>query len=551
VNLQNRVTAVLAGKVVGGSSAVNMMMTLRGSRGDYDRWGSFFGNSSDWNFDALMPYFKRALNFVPPDDAVTKSANITYDTSYWGNTSGVYAGWPSFQYPATTVQFNAWKTLPGVEYPPDSGSGQPGVYWYPTFMDPKTVTRSYARTGHYENVKQRANYHLLTGSKVNKVLLDGTTATGVSFVSAASTSGSAAGTSVRANKEVILAAGAVHSPQIMQLSGLGPRKLLTSANIETVVDLPGVGQNFQDHPMITIMFSYRNLNVVSSASLTSNATFRTWATQAWATNKSGPNAIATGNAAAWLPFRVISARYEEIAANLSAQDPASTLPSGTDPTVLAGYKAQMMSFAEALRSNHTAFYNHVLSGGTSSSILVDLHPLSRGTVNIDVTNPAGKEPIVDYRALSNPLDLPIMADLIRYTRRYYMNNTATAQYQPSETQPGARITSEQDLHRYLVQTLSPTEYHPAGTCAMMPRELGGVVDEKLRVYGVKNLRIVDASIMPTLPGANTCQTVYMIGEKVTSSLPHMFVPLLMCVTGCGSHKIRSLKETQGNNPATV
>jgi choline dehydrogenase-like flavoprotein len=254
-NLQNRTIAVLAGKVVGGSSAVNAMMTVRGTAEDYDRWGSFFGSRSHWNWQSLLPYFQRALHFAPPDEAVTKSANITYDTSFWGNTSGVYAGWPSFQYPGTSAQVDAFRGMPGVQFVNDSGSGKPGVYWYPTFMDPKLVQRSYARTGHHDRAANRTNYHLVTGSKVTRIILNGTTAKGITFVPIGSAAGSATNsTVVRARREVILAAGGIHSPQILQLSGIGPRKLLSSANITTVVDLPGVGQNFQDHPMLTAAY---------------------------------------------------------------------------------------------------------------------------------------------------------------------------------------------------------------------------------------------------------------------------------------------------------
>ena len=253
VNLRNRTSPVMVGKVVGGSSAVNAMMTIRGTKEDYDRWGGFFGENSTWSWDGLLPYFKKALNFVPANTDVAKSAGIRYDTSFWGNTSTVYAAWPSFQYPATTALLDAFKGLPGVEYAYDSGSGQTGLYWYPTFMDPKSVTRSYARTGHLDGLN-RPNYQLLTGSKVTKIVFDGTTATGVAFVAA--TAKSAADTTiVKVRKEVILSAGGIHSPQILQLSGVGPKKLLDAAKIGTVVDLPGVGQNFQDHTMLSASYS--------------------------------------------------------------------------------------------------------------------------------------------------------------------------------------------------------------------------------------------------------------------------------------------------------
>jgi choline dehydrogenase-like flavoprotein len=528
------------------------MMTVRGTTEDYNRWGRFFGNASDWSWEGLMPYFQKALNFAPPGVEVTESANITYDTEFWGNTSGVYAGWPSYQYPGTPVLFNAYKEVPGIEFPSDSGAGKTGVYWFPTFMDPNNVTRSYSKTGHYENLN-RSNYHLITGSKVNRIVLNGTTATGVTFVEASTRSRSTNSTGgakmVRANKEVILAAGAIHSPQILQLSGIGPKALLGQANITTVVDLPGVGQNFQDHPMLSVAISCkcsplrsivrcfraltclsidRNFSVRPSAvDLVSNATFRAWAAEVWAANKTGPNSIAAGNAAAWLPFPVISSRYEEIAANLSVQDHAAQLAPETDSTVVAGYKAQMQSYAAALRSNRTAFYGSVIVPGRGSGNLIDLHPLSRGTVNIDVTDPEGKEPVVDYRALSNPLDTAVLVDLIRFARRYYFNNTVNAQFEPQETRPGDSVTSESDLAGYVASTLSPSEFHPVGTCAMMPRELGGVVDEKLKVYGVSQLRVVDGSMMPTLPGANTCQTVYAVAEKV-SRLPDSECWVLIC-----------------------
>ena len=240
-NLKGRTTAVMAGKVVGGSSAVNVMMTVRGTAEDYDRWGSFFGANSDWSWNGLLPYFKKALNFVPPDTAVTQSAKMTYNTSFWGTTSGVYAGWPSFQYPGTSVMMDAWKGMPGVEFPGDSGSGRPGVYWYPTFMDPKKVERSYARTGHYDNLN-RANYHLVASSRVTKILFNGTTATGVAFIPAASKVLTDT-TTITANKEVILAAGGIHSPHLLQLNGIGPKAVLAAAKIPSLVDLPGVRQS--------------------------------------------------------------------------------------------------------------------------------------------------------------------------------------------------------------------------------------------------------------------------------------------------------------------
>lgn len=323
-NLNNRTIAVIAGKVVGGSSAVNAMMTLRGTADDYTRWGQFFSagededdndgadnvdqvdhddeeeegeggndgynegdhnegdsdegdsdegdndegdrNPSHWSWEGMLPYFRKALTFVPPGEKVTKEAGITYDTSFWGtaenNTDGttpVYAGWPSFQYPGTTAQMEAFRGIDGVPFVKDSGAGEAGVYWYPTFMDPYLVERSYARTGHHDNAVKRENYHLVTGSRVLRVVFDGTTATGVAVVPVSPEEGDEGGeTIVGARKEVIIAAGGIHSPQVLQLSGIGPRALLESADITTLVDLPGVGQNFQDHPILRPSFTCKS-----------------------------------------------------------------------------------------------------------------------------------------------------------------------------------------------------------------------------------------------------------------------------------------------------
>ncbi|KAI0010848.1 putative GMC oxidoreductase [Xylariaceae sp. FL0662B] len=512
VNLQNQTTAVLAGNLVGGSSAINAMMTVRGSSEDYDRWGSFFSNSSSWSWDGLLPYLKKATNFVPPDPVVAQSINLTYDTSYWGNTSGVFVGWPYFQWPGLAAQIEAFQDLPGVEFPPDSGAGRTGVYWFPTFMDPKKVQRSYARTGHFDGIN-RTNHVVITESHVTKIEIEDGTATGITFrqqVENATTY-----TTVKANKEVILSAGAVHSPQILQRSGVGPRKLLESAGINTIVDLPGVGQNFQDHPMMFMSITLQNFTThPNPMDMFTNKNFSDWAQELWEANKTGPYSMGIGNAAAWLGMPVISPEnFEKIAATLETQDHAAQLPPDTDSTVVAGYTSQMKNMAASIRSSNTAFYNHVLTGAGSSGTLVDLHPLSRGTVNIDPTDPFNREPVVDYRALSNGVDLDIMVEMMRFTRRYFFE-TRLRDLGPRQLQPPPDSVEEpEDLVRFLRRNLSPSEFHPAGTCAMMPRELGGVVDEDLKVYGVGNLRVVDASIMPVLPGANTCQSVYAIAEK--------------------------------------
>jgi choline dehydrogenase len=150
---------------------------------------------------------------------------------------------------------DAWKTVPGVEFPKDGSEGRAGIVWIPSSVDPRDETRSYARTGYYEPIKARTNYVLLTGHKVAKINFapDNTPLTAESvFIIPRAEDGP--GVKVTANKEVILAAGAIHTPQILQLSGVGPRYILDKANISVVHDLPGVGQNFHDHSWLSMEY---------------------------------------------------------------------------------------------------------------------------------------------------------------------------------------------------------------------------------------------------------------------------------------------------------
>ncbi|KAL5888270.1 hypothetical protein ACKVWC_003543 [Pyricularia oryzae] len=524
-NLRNRRAGVFAGKVLGGTSAINAMMAIRGTAEDYDRWGRFFGPNSTWSWEGMLPYFKKAISFIPLGREVALASNITYDQRLWGNTSRVFASWPSYQYPSTKAIVDAFRAVPGVEFPRDGGEGRTGVYWYPQFSHPQTVTRSFSRTGHWDEV-HRENYEVILNSKVTRVLFNGTRAVGVAFVQ--SEGGAGLATTVNARKEVILSAGAIHSPHILQLSGVGPRRLLESAKIPVVAHVPGVGQNFQDHPTPSASFDLRNFPIRPiRQDFTSNASFRAWADDLWAASRQGPRSIATGNVAAWLSLPVISpARHADIADALAAQDPAACLPADADATVVKGYGAQMASYAAAMRRNDTAFYNFVvnsggapgssvvsLEGGSAEGWLVALHQLSRGSVDVDPADAWGRPPVVDYRALSNPLDRDVMVEMIRFTRRFFVDNPAMARYEPVELQPGAGVVSFEALSATLPGTVSPTMGHPVGTCAMMPLELGGVVDEELRVYGVQGLRVVDGSVMPTIVGANPSQTIYGIAEK--------------------------------------
>lgn len=245
-----------------------------------------------------------------------------------------------------------------------------------------------------------------------------------------------------------------------------------------------------------------------------NATFLAEAQAEFTANRTGPLTIASGNCAAFLPLSVIAPEtFRRIADRYEAQDPAAFLPPGTDQSVVEGYQAQKKALARGMRSRGSAVYNFFLRGSNEEGAIVYLHPLSRGTVTIKPDDPYFSNPVVDYRALSNPADLDVLVEFTRFTRRYF-SQTSMRTYGPVEVRPGANLTAPADIVAAIRNSMIPSSFHPIGTTAMMPRRLGGVVDEQLLVYGVKGLSVVDASVFPDLPGAYTQQTVYAVAEKV-------------------------------------
>jgi choline dehydrogenase-like flavoprotein len=391
--------------------------------------------------------------------------------------------------------YQGMATMPGVDIPKDGNFGATGLYFWPNTMNPSTYSRSYARTGHWDGIN-RPNYSLLVGSKVIKVESDGNRATGVSFVSSIN-NGSTQVRTVEARKEVILAAGTIHTPQILELSGIGSPKVLSAAGIPVKVNLPGVGENLQDHS-IFYGLGYK------------------WGIQPPTpiVNGSGnPNTTLSMNCGAvvGLPAITSQERAAALARDFDAQDTGQYLPQDAHTHILAGYRAQKKALSGIFQSKNTAWMWLIL-GAPLSFNPINQHPLSRGNVHINASNPHG-EPIVDYRALSNPIDLEIMIEMLRFIRKYAANDLF-APYNLTEGSPGLNVTDSAELGEWIRARYSPSSYHPVGTAAKMPRELGGVVDEELRVYGVKDLRVVDASIMPIIPGAPTVLTTYAIAEKV-------------------------------------
>ncbi|KAH8588615.1 hypothetical protein B0O99DRAFT_638810 [Bisporella sp. PMI_857] len=505
--------SVLAGCAVGGSSAVNAMVFMRGTSEDYDRWATLGGKGSTWNWKGLLPYFKKAANFTPPRKELVEEFGIKYDEERsWGQRGPIEASFPSFLYPGLKTMLNAWKSVPGVNVPTDGSAGEAGLIWVPTSLDPKNVTRSYARPRHYERVKSRPNYHLLTGHGANKIEFRGQNGAILAHsVIITPRDGNGTSSEVLANREIILSAGAINSPYILFLSGIGDRAVIEKAGIQTVRHIPGVGHNLHDHSWFSASWRFQNDVFPSPGLLSSNATFEAWARELWNQNRTGPYSIIGANAMAMLPLSVLAPNgYEALASDLEAQKPAAFLPPGTDASIIKGYAAQQRTMAAAIRSNNTAFIQFPLSGAAGGA-LFNMHPLSRGSVTLNTSYPLSG-PVVDYRALSNPLDMHINIVLLQGIRNYFALPALEA-LAPIEVAPGANVTSFDAMAEFISRTLGPSAYHNVGTCAKMPLEFGGVVDESLKVHGLRKLRVVDASVIPILVGGTTQSTVYALAEK--------------------------------------
>ncbi|KAN0102728.1 GMC oxidoreductase [Hyaloscypha variabilis] len=503
----NQTFGIRVGSVVGGGTIINGMAIDRAPDSDYDAWETL-GNVG-WGSAGLAPYFKKFSHFTPPSASSVKAFNITYDASAFGN-GPVEISIPSYEYPDEKIQMDAYRAEP-IAAPREGFASPLGVYWFGNDINNATATRAHARVSYYDPVQNRTNLKLLTGTTVNQILFDkNLTATGIQIVSRADGSVS----KVYANKEVILAAGGIFSPYLLLLSGIGPNDVLIAANVTVKLDAPGVGSNFQDHPIYAMTFNLTNQTWPNQNTIFDNATFLAAAEAQYEATRQGPWSVGRSNAAAFLTFQQFSSKYQNLTSRITSQDPAAHLPATytKNPTLLAGFKKQRDLIIKGLLSNETSTGEIPIQAWGHSTVAFQ-KPLSRGTITLNNTDPQNM-PIVQWNALTNPIEPEIMAELLDWNRRHWAR-PELARYSPVENTPGAQYSSTADLMQQGVANgyLQPTFSHPSCSNPMMPQSLGGVVSNQLLVYGTKQLSIVDASIIPLIPATHLQATVYAISEK--------------------------------------
>jgi choline dehydrogenase len=429
-NLNGRKIYCPRGKVVGGTSSINAMIYIRGNWADFDRWQAL-GNEG-WSYEDVLPYFKKSEN-------QQQGANEFHGVGGLLNVTDPLA-------PAITSQrfVEAAEQLGYARNSDFNGVGQEGAGLYQlTIKDGK---RHSAAAAFLVPILDRPNLTVQTGALVTRLLFEGTRAVGVEYLHSGRLH------QVRVNREVILSAGTFDSPKLLMLSGIGNAEYLRSLAIPVVVDLPGVGQNLQDHVQVPVAYQ--------------------------ATQDLQP-ALTSNIAEAGLFLHTES--------NLDAA-PDLQFFSGPILWTPPAYAREGVGFAATVCLNH---------------------PQSRGSVSLRSTSPSDS-PVIRMNYLQNQSDVSKLVAGIKIIRQLF-HSSAFDGFRGEEVAPGADVSSDEALQAYVWEVVD-TVYHPVGTCKMGIDPMA-VVDPELRVRGVEGLRVVDASIMPTITTGNTNAPTIAIGEK--------------------------------------
>ncbi|KAJ4994052.1 GMC oxidoreductase [Stagonosporopsis vannaccii] len=495
-NANNRTFAQNRGKVLGGSSALNLMSWDRTSIAELDAWEKL-GNKG-WNWKTLYPAMLKAETFLPSPE---------YGTEGVGK-SGPIKTLISRIFPKHQASWiPAFNNL-GLVTNKESLNGHPvGVSTQPNNVSPN-YTRSYAPE--YLAIA-KDNLALRLDTRVARINLRGRVATGVTFED---------GTTVQARKEVILSAGSFQTPGLLELSGIGNETLLKPLGIPVVKHLPSVGENLSDHIRIQSSYqlkpSYPSFDVLKNASRA--------ATELAAYNAGQVSLYDyTASGYAYFPWDIVSndtaARFRKLVQGdtklTSAVDKIKK--SYFSPPNSAKVPQLEVIFSDGYTGlkGYPAANSSLFGIGTFSLIGVVQHPLSKGNVHINSRNITDK-PSINPNYLSHPYDLQAATNLAKFLRTI-ASTAPLKDVWTEEYEPGKAVQNDEDWKKYaLANTLSI--YHPVGTAALLPEKDGGVVDARLKVYGTQRLRVVDASIIPVLPSAHIQTLVYGIAEKAAEMI---------------------------------
>ncbi|XOV78719.1 MAG: GMC family oxidoreductase [Aestuariibacter sp.] len=453
--LNNREMYWPRGKTLGGSSSVNAMCYIRGAKEDYDKWETL--GATGWNWESVLPYFLKSENQERGESAlhgVGGPLNVA-DLRYVSDIS------KHFVQSADEL---------GYAKVDDFNSGQrEGLGFYQVTQ--KGGQRCSSAKGYLGGILERPNLDIKTGCLVQKITFDGDNATGVEVFQDGSS------LSIKAKREVLISGGAINSPQLLMLSGIGDEAHLKSHGIHVRQHLPGVGQNLQDH-----------LDAIVQ----------------WRSKTKGGYGLALRSIPEYLQaaYQYLTGRKGIMSSNIAESG-------GFLKTKYANGLADIqMHFLPCILHDH----GRKLVWGYGFGLHVCcLYPESRGEIKLRSTNPL-EQPIIDPRYLSAEKDCQVMLEGTKIARRI-LQTEVFKQYDAEELLPGKDVNTDEELLAF-IRRRSETIYHPVGTCKMGAADDDmAVVSPELKVRGVNKLRVVDASVMPTLIGGNTNAPAVMIGEK--------------------------------------
>ena len=455
--LNGRSLAYPRGKVLGGCSAINAMIYMRGQSGDYDHWRQL--GLTGWGWDDVKPLFRRQLD------------HFLGDSEHHGKGGEWRVEYPRLRWDITDA-FQEAAAQAGIPKSDDFNTGDNEGCGY-FHVNQKKGRRWSSARGFLKPVLGRTNLRVEIDCLAERIEFDGLRATGVRFRQNGETK------FARCRGEVILSAGAIGSPQLLLLSGIGPAALLAEHGITSVLDKPGVGENLQDHLQLRLIHKVTGVTTL-------NETYKSLFNRAlmgidYALRRRGPLTMAPSQLGAFTR----SDPHQE-RANIQFHVQPLSLDKFGDPL-------------------------HDFAAFTTS--VANLRPTSRGNIRLRSNDPADK-PMIQPNYLSTPEDRQTAIDSIRVARRI-VAQPALQQFRPVEHLPGAQVRDDDEAS--LAQAagdIGTTIFHPVGTAKMGRKEDAmSVVDERLRLIGLQNVRVIDASAMPTITSGNTNSPTMMIAEK--------------------------------------
>ena len=453
------------GKVLGGSSSINAMVYIRGQAEDFNDWRDL-GNQG-WGWNDVLPYFKKS------------ETNSDGGNEYRGGDGPLYVNNVSDQYHPLCKTFIKAAGQVGFNYNPDfNGASQEGVGYYQ--INTKDGKRMSTARAYLYDAQRRTNCHVETGAQITRILFDNKRARGVEFVQNGNLK------SVSAHREVILSAGAINSPQLLQLSGVGPASLLSEHDIPVVHASNAVGGNMQEHLACTHYYRSRVPTL--------NNQLSPW----WGKALAGAQYLLTHRGVLSLSVNqaggFVKSSAERPKPNIQLYFAAityTTAPTGERPLMAPDPYPGLLNCISQLR------------------------PKSRGSVKIKSADPF-MPPCIKPNYLSEEEDVIEMLEGVRLLRKM-AKTPAFAEVIEREMTPGIQIDSDEDLIDDIRQR-STTVFHPTSTCMMGADANTAVVDNECRVYGIDRLRVVDASIFPTVTSGNTNAPTIMVAEKVSDQI---------------------------------